>query len=125
MKHPLPLALSAAAAVLACAAVPAAAQNNAGAQVFTICKTCHSVEPGRNGVGPSLAGVVGRRSGSAPGYNYSPAMRKAGLTWDAKTLDVFLTAPSRKVPGTKMPISIADPAKRAAVIAYLAAHRGK
>lgn len=52
-------------------------------------------------------------------------MKGSGLTWDAKTLDEFLAAPTKKVPGTKMPISVSDPAKRAAVIAYLTAATAK
>ena len=78
-----------------------------------------NVVEGRSGIGPNLAGLFGRPAGSIAGYNYSAAMKKSGLRWDEKTLDEFLAAPTKKVPGTKMPIAVADPAKRAALIAYL------
>jgi cytochrome c len=115
-----------AAAVVAIAATvgmaaPSTAQNQAtGEKTFVMCKGCHTIEKGgRNGIGPNLAGLFGRPAGSIAGYNYSAAMKKSGLRWDEKTLDEFLAAPTKKVPGTKMPIAVADPAKRAALIAYL------
>jgi cytochrome c len=87
---------------------------------FAQCKTCHSVEPGRHQIGPSLAGVYGKPAAAAPGYTYSAAMKGAGLTWDDATLDRFLEAPMRAVPGTKMVYpGLKDPAKRAEVIHYL------
>lgn len=87
---------------------------------FMQCAACHSTEPGRNGVGPSLAGVVGRKAASLPGFNYSAALGKSGLTWDRATLDRWLTSPQRLVPGTKMPFAgIADAARRKEVVDYL------
>ena len=87
---------------------------------FTQCTACHSIEAGRTVFGPSLAGVAGRRAGSLPGYNYSAALRSSGLTWNAATLDRWLTAPQRTVPGTKMPFAgIPDPARRKQVVDYL------
>ena len=53
----------------------------AGRQVFKKCAVCHSLEPGKTLVGPSLAGVVGRKAGSEPDYDYSPAMKQSGLVW--------------------------------------------
>src|SRR4030081_2628542 len=71
----------------------------AGKTVFeNQCASCHSVEPGKQGFGPSLAGVTGRQSGTLPGYNFTPAMANAHLMWDAKTLDEFLTSSTQKVP---------------------------
>jgi cytochrome c2 len=88
--------------------------------VYAQCKTCHSVEPGRHAIGPSLAGVHARKAGAAEGYSYSAAMKSAGLTWDDATLDRFIEAPMQTVPGTKMAYGgIKDPAKRAELIAYL------
>lgn len=108
-------------AAIAVFAAPSGAQSTpAGAQAFGMCTACHTVtKGGRNGIGPNLSGLIGRRAGSVPGFSYSAAMKGSGLTWDAKTLDAFLAAPTKKVPGTKMPISVSDPTKRAAIIAYL------
>jgi cytochrome c len=68
----------------------AAGDAAAGEQVFARCMVCHSPKAGENKIGPSLAGVFGRKSGSAPGYNYSPALKSAGITWDEQELDKYL-----------------------------------
>lgn len=87
---------------------------------FGQCAACHAVEPGKHGVGPSLAGVYGTKSGEIAGYAFSEAMKSAKLTWDDKTLDEYLTNPMKKVPGTKMTFAgLADPAKRKEVIEYM------
>src|SRR5438132_7999868 len=92
----------------------------AGKTVFeNQCASCHSAEPGKQGFGPSLAAVMGRPSGTLPGYNYTPAMVNAHLIWDAKTLDEFLASSTQKVPGTSMPVSLPSAGARADVIAYL------
>ena len=88
------------------------------------CAACHTTVVGKNGFGPSLAGVVGRKSGTLAGYAYTPAMTHANLIWDATTLDQFLTNSTAKVPGTSMPVEIADETTRANAIAYLAALTG-
>jgi cytochrome c len=109
--------------LLAVAAMPAqAADPSAGRQVFTsTCSICHSNQPNRNGVGPSLFGVVGRKSADVPGYGFSPAMQGAKLTWDEATLEKYLESPRTVVPGTKMTYAgLQDPTKRADLIAYLA-----
>jgi cytochrome c len=97
-------------------AAPAGAPSAAD---FSRCAACHSTQAGQNKVGPSLAGVLGRASAAVPGYDYSPAMRNAHLTWDEQTLDKFLQNPSGLVHGTKMFTSIPDAATRQRVIAYL------
>ena len=95
------------------------AQNTATVAVFGQCEVCHSVN-GINGTGPTLQGVVGRQSGTVPGFRYSRAMKSAGITWDDKSLDRYLADPQELVPGNVMPFSgIADSAQRAALIAYL------
>ena len=86
---------------------------------FTQCRVCHSVEPGQNGIGPSLAGVVGRRAGSAAGFSYSADMRSLGTTWNDGTLDRYLSDPSGMVPSTTMAIGPLDATQRRAIIAYL------
>src|SRR6516164_1246104 len=94
----------------------------AGKLVFRKCQVCHSLDPGKDVLGPSLAGVVGRKSGAEPNYAYSPAMKDANLTWDAKTLDAYLDDPQKTVPGNRMPFPGLKTAQdRTDVIAYLAA----
>jgi cytochrome c len=105
----------------AAAAQMPAGNAAAGEKVFNQCKVCHVVEKGVNRVGPSLFGVVGRKASTVPGYSYSAANKKSGLTWDAKTLFVYLEAPQKLVPGTKMSFAgLKKPQDRADVIAYLA-----
>lgn len=86
---------------------------------FAQCRSCHAVEPGKNGIGPSLAGVFGRKAASVPGFAYSAALKNSGLTWDEATLDPWLAAPARLVPGTRMVIGVPDPARRAELITYM------
>jgi cytochrome c len=121
------------AAVLAAGAValPAAAQTAAavpmpkgvaaaGEKVFVQCKTCHVAEKGVNRVGPSLWGVVGRKSGTVPGFKYSAANLKSGATWNEATLYKYLEAPMKFMPGTKMAFAgLKKPQDRADVIAFL------
>jgi cytochrome c len=97
----------------------AAGDPAAGEQVFARCAACHSTASGENKIGPTLAGVFGRKSGSEPGFSYSAALKAANLTWDENTLDQFLTSPVAKVPGTKMLVSIPNEADRQNIIAHL------
>jgi cytochrome c len=108
-------------------AAPAAAQSlpkgdaAKGEKLFAQCKICHSLDAGKNGLGPSLKGITGRKAAAVPGFKYSPAMTKSGLTWNTATLADYLTAPMKKVPGTKMAFGgMSKPQDRADVIAYLA-----
>src|ERR1700686_799304 len=85
----------------------AAGDAAAGKTVFANqCASCHTTEVGKNGFGPSLARIVGRKSGSLAGYNYSPAMMSAGLVWDERDLDDFLASSTQKVPGTAMSVAL-------------------
>jgi len=86
----------------------------------TACSACHSVAPAQNGVGPTLAGVVGRKAGSEPGFHFTPALTGSNLTWDQKSLDEFLADPAKKVPGTAMAASVPAANDRADLIAYFA-----
>ena len=98
----------------------AAADVEAGKTAFKKCALCHTTETGKNKVGPSLFGVVGRKSASLDGYNYSEAMKKFDHSWDAQTLDAYLADPRAVVPGTKMIYpGIKDKAERDDVIAYI------
>src|SRR5215468_9339804 len=76
------------------------------------CAACHTVTPGKHGFGPSLAGVVGRDAGTVAGYKFTAAMSQSGLHWDAKNLDEFLVASTKKVPGTAMDLAVPNPADR-------------
>jgi nitrite reductase (NO-forming) len=88
---------------------------------FRKCQACHSLEPGKNGLGPSLAGVIGKKASGVPNYNYSPAMKGSNLTWDVATLDAYLSDPQKLVPGNKMPFpGLKTENERNAVIAFLA-----
>jgi len=105
---------------------PVAARINggdaaAGRLVFRKCQACHSMEPGKAILGPSLAGILGRKAGSEPGYSYSPAMKQANIVWDAKSLDAYLSDPQKVVPGNKMPFpGLKTDNDRADVIAFFA-----
>jgi cytochrome c len=103
-------------------APPAAASGNMrGKLLFLRCAACHDISgaPSQK-IGPTLKGVVGRPSGSVPGYSYSASMQKAHLVWDAPTLDRWLTSPNAVVPGTAMAFAgLPSETDRQAVIAYL------
>ena len=90
----------------------------AGEKNFAHCAPCYSNKPGENKLGPSLAGVFGRKSGTEPGYDYSSAMKGLNVTWDEKTLDEYLQGPGKFVRG-KMIYSVPNEKDRQDVIAYL------
>jgi cytochrome c len=100
MKATLAMAVLAAVAIAPTAHAQDAA---AGEQVFKKCRPCHAVGPGaKNKVGPELNGLDGRHSGSAPGYSYSAANKKSGITWNEATFKEYIKEPRGKIPGTKM-----------------------
>lgn len=91
-----------------------------GKTVFVQCQACHSIEAGKNMIGPSLAGVVGRAAGTVAGFAYSDANKNSGITWSKEKLFQYLEKPARVVPGTKMSfVGLPKPQDRADVIAYL------
>ncbi len=98
---------------------PNAAALQRGAQIYARCAACHAVETNRTG--PQHCGLFGRHAGTAPGYDaYSKAMRDSKIVWDARSLNVFLQAPTQVVPGTSMGYAgIKDPQERADLIAWL------
>jgi cytochrome c oxidase assembly protein Cox11 len=100
---------------LAAAGEPDAAR---GQQIFAErCGACHGLD--QNKAGPLLRGIFGRKAGSTPGYNYSPALTHAGLSWSADSLDRWLTDPRKVIPGARMPSRVLDASTRRDIIAYL------
>ncbi|HWU01107.1 MAG TPA: c-type cytochrome [Novosphingobium sp.] len=121
-QQPAPAESQAAAPTEAASAAPAAAATTASAEPadFAMCKTCHSVQPGVTLIGPSLAGVYGRKAGAVAGFAYTDGVKALGYSWDEEHLDKWLENPMKLVPGTKMAYpGEADAAKRKAIIAYL------
>ncbi len=121
LRH-LILGLAAAALpVLAHAAAAPAGDAAKGEATFKqICGVCHvAVDDGKPHPGPVLAGVVGRKAASYPGFNYSPALKASGQTWTVPKLDAFLTNAQGMVPGTFMVVKLANPEQRQNVLAYL------
>ena len=106
-------------AMIATAPIAAsAADADAGKSVFNKCKACHQV--GKNGVGPHLDGLFGRKAGGLEDYKYSEALKKSGITWDEASIDTWLHGPAKMVPGTKMVFAgIKDDTDRANLIEYL------
>ena len=103
----------------ASAATPAAAAM-AEPAAFAVCKACHSVEQGENGIGPSLAGIWGEKAGAVPGFEFTDAMKNSGLVWNQATLDRYLENPREVVPGTTMAFGgVKDDAKRQAIVDYI------
>lgn len=102
------------------AAAPVLAKDaKAGVVAFQRCAACHSTD-GSKRAGPTLAGVVGRKAGSTPGFPYSRAMKNATVVWDDESLDAYLAAPQKFMPGNVMAFSgLPDAKARADVIAYL------
>jgi cytochrome c2 len=111
-----------AAVALACAPAARASDAEAGARVFKAqCSACHTIDATKKSIGPTLAGVVGRKSGSVEGFKYSEANKNAGKVWDEPTLDLYLTNPRGVVPGTIMTYAgLKNDTQRADLIAYLA-----
>jgi cytochrome c len=115
-------------ALLAAGAASAAGDVDRGARVFSACAACHSLEPDRHLTGPSLAGVPGRKAGTAATFRrYSEPIRRSDLVWDERTLDAWLRDPQKLVPGNSMQFpGLPDERARGDLIAFLkAASEGK
>src|ERR1700751_1550639 len=98
----------------------AAGDPTAGEKVFVShCVVCHATTPGENKIGPSLAGIVGSKSGTVPGFDFSTAMKDANVTWDDANLDKFLANPVGFIHGTKMFVDLPNEPDRQNVVAYL------
>ena len=90
-----------------------------GKAIYGRCLACHALE--RDRVGPRHCGLLGRRAGSVPNFNYSPAMRRSDIVWTPETLDRFLADPLKTVPGTTMGYAgVKDAGERRDLIAWLA-----
>lgn len=75
----------------------------AGEKAYAVCRPCHQIgETAKNGVGPILNGLFGRKSGTIESYNYSDANKNSGITWDETTFLDYIKDPRAKIPGTKM-----------------------
>lgn len=109
-----------AAFALGSAAAHAEGDAAQGEKVFNKCKACHALEAGKNKIGPTLHGVIGREAGTVEGFKYSDAMKNAGVTWDEESLDQYLADPKGFIPGNKMVfVGLKKEDQRADVIAYL------
>jgi len=116
-KVSIPLLL---AAIFATHGARAQSVENGKQQFAKKCVICHTAEPGKNKIGPSLFGVVGRKAASVANFSYSDAMKKFDHVWDDATLETYLAEPRKTVPGTKMIFAgLKDKGERDDVIAYL------
>lgn len=107
---------------LTCQAMADDGDSARGAELFPIrCIECHAIaETSDKKVGPSLRGLIGRASGSLEGFEYSDAMRSAGIVWSEETLKSYLAAPRKVVPGTKMNFNgLKRPGEVEDIVAYL------
>src|SRR5262245_32273694 len=90
-------------AVATAAALPPAARAQDGEAVFKRqCTVCHATQAGQNKIGPSMAGIAGRKAATMPNFQYSDAMKDSNLTWDDDTLAKYIADPKAVVPGGKM-----------------------
>lgn len=122
MKTPIWMPVMAAVWILGAFPASIVAQDpDKGAALFRQCAACHSLVPGQHLTGPSLAGIMGRKAGTAEGFGrYSPAMKQSNVEWSAETIDPWLKSPGEFIPGTSMRVpGIDDPAARRELIAYL------
>ncbi|MCC6466803.1 MAG: cytochrome c family protein [Alphaproteobacteria bacterium] len=122
MRIVFPAAVAACLVVLAFGSFAARA-DEAGEKAFKKnCATCHTIEAGKNRVGPSLHGIIGRPAGQVAGFKYSDANAKSGVVFDEKFLDTYLTDPKAAMPGNKMVFNgVKNEQERKAVIEYLKA----
>ena len=105
--------------VLAALPMPAgAADADRGKAIFERrCTGCHALDIDKEG--PRLSGVFGRAAGSVPTFAYSDVVKKSGVTWDAPSLDKWLTDPDAFIPDSNMAFRVVNADERSSIIAYL------
>jgi len=123
-RHTLLPALFAASAMLFSAHAHAAGDVAKGKKAFGKCKACHSIQAGKNKIGPSLAGIMGRQAGTAPGFKKYKGLKGADWSWDDATMDAYLTDPRKFIKarsGKKsgMTLKTKKKSQRDNLIAYL------
>ena len=92
----------------------------AGREVFNHCIACHALEPGKQGFGPDLHGVVGRAAAALPTFDYSQALRKSKIIWTEANLRQWMSGNDKMLPGTRMRhVSITDKAEQNYLLAFL------
>ncbi|MEA2732331.1 MAG: cytochrome c [Acetobacteraceae bacterium] len=107
-------------ALVTAASAQAAGDSKKGKLVFNQCKACHSLEAGKNGIGPTLHGLFGRRAATVQGYSYSAAMKSSGVVWDENTLKQYLADSHKFIPGDRMVFAgIKNEAQLDDLLAYL------
>lgn len=108
-------------AALGLAATPAlAADAQHGKQLFQACAACHGKDGKGGSLGPSLAGVVGRKAGSLDNFRYSNAMQRSNVVWTESNLRAYVADPQAKVKGNRMPFSgVRNPKDAGDIVAYL------
>ena len=112
------IALALTAAALSGPALAADAAK--GKKVFNKCKACHSLEAGKNKVGPHLAGIFGREAGAVEGFKYSKAMKASGIVWNEEEIKAYVASPRKYIPKNKMAFAgLKKEADRNNLIAYL------
>lgn len=117
----VPLALLTATLLFVASTARADGDAAAGQKIFAQCRACHSLDAGKNGLGPSLNKVIGRKAASEAGFKtYSPAMQKSGIAWTEENLAKYLADPKGFVPGNRMVYAgLKKPDDVANVIAYI------
>jgi nitrite reductase (NO-forming) len=101
-------------------ATPPGGDPAAGQKVFRKCQACHSLDAGKHTIGPSMAGIIGRKAGTELGFAYSPAIKGADISWTPQTLAAYLSDPQKAIPGNRMPFpGLKSQHDRDDVIAFL------
>jgi cytochrome c len=104
-------------AALACG-LALGADAGHGKMLYQACVACHSEKP--EAIGPSLKGVVGRKSAALDDFRYSAPMRRSNLTWDEANLHAYIADPQAVVKGNRMPFGgLKSPADVDDIVAYL------